>query len=65
MDQLFKVQAILKACNISDIAVYSLVTECQQWLTVSGTCEVFLIAGVSYMLLEIKVYKHVTCPAMN
>lgn len=54
MDQLFKVQTILKACNITDIAVYSLVTECQQWLTVSITCEVFLIASVFYMLLGIK-----------
>lgn len=53
MDQLFKVQAIVKACNISDIAVYSLLTKCQQWLRASGTCEV-LKAGVFYMLLEIK-----------
>lgn len=54
MDQLFKIRAILKACNIPDIAVYSLVTECQQWLTMSRTCEVFFIEGVFYMLLEIK-----------
>lgn len=65
MDQLLEVQAILKACNISDIAVYSLVTECQQWLTVSGACEVFLIAGVFYVARNQEVYKHVTCPEMS
>lgn len=62
MDQLFKIQAILKACNIPDIAVYSLVTECQQWLTMSRTCEVFFIEGVFYVARNQETYKHVTCP---
>lgn len=64
MDQPFKVQAIVKACNKSGIAVYSLLTKCQQWLTANSTCEV-LIAGVFSMLLEIKRFKQVASPEMS
>lgn len=62
MDQVFKVQAILKACNIPNIAVYFLVPECQQWLT-ARICEAFLISRCFlYVARNQDVYKHVTCP---
>lgn len=64
MDQLLKVQAIVKACNISDIAVYSLMTKCQQWLTASGTCEVLKAGGFLYVARNQEMYKQVSRPEM-
>ena len=66
MDWLLK-SRLLKACNIPDIAVYSLVTECQQWLTMSRTyffnrCFLYVARNqVCYMFVsknELRYFKH-------
>lgn len=60
MDQL-ELEAILKAGNIPDIAMYSLVTKTPA-MAACRTREALLEADVFSMLLDIKMFKHGTCP---